>query len=394
MTISASTTRRAASVALVLGAAAAAPAAEPPRQRWEFGDHFVTSTRRWEEKTETGRNAFVETARNPVFVELYDRTRGYTVRLYDDRMLIRDGTSPEHPKFVKFTKLTAGGWADGPVRAKWKYPGGELRIDGDAWVEQNATGTNVFAERGRTAEAIDLYDPVREYAIRLTATALEIRGGTDKVRQFKEFTTVHTGRWAPADKAPRLTVVADYADAPEAREWALAARDLCERWYPIVSARLNPNGAPAPRKYTLVFKKMDGVAFTANGDATITVSAAWIKDHPDDFGMVIHELTHAVQDYRLRKSRTAGWLVEGIADYVRYFEYEPERSIKPNLKKSYRDGYTPAAAFLNWIERTHDPQLIRKLNARLKADAYADEAFEEFTGRSLERLWAEYQAQK
>ena len=40
--------------------------------------------------------------------------------------------------------------------------------------------------------------------------------------------------------------------------------------------------------------------------------AQWISDHPDDFGMVIHELIHVIQAYPAAGDKP-GWLVEGIA---------------------------------------------------------------------------------
>ena len=36
---------------------------------------------------------------------------------------------------------------------------------------------------------------------------------------------------------------------------------------------------------------------------------------------MVHETVHCVQQYRTRNN--AHWLVEGIADYIRFFKYEP-----------------------------------------------------------------------
>ena len=47
-------------------------------------------------------------------------------------------------------------------------------------------------------------------------------------------------------------------------------------------------------------------------------------------GSVVHELVHVVQEYgRARRenpeaTRSPGWLVEGLADYIRWFLYEPQ----------------------------------------------------------------------
>ena len=52
------------------------------------------------------------------------------------------------------------------------------------------------------------------------------------------------------------------------------------------------------------------------GGLTITLSERWFREHPDDAGCVLHELTHAYMrapDY----DASTIWLIEGIADHVR-----------------------------------------------------------------------------
>jgi len=52
-----------------------------------------------------------------------------------------------------------------------------------------------------------------------------------------------------------------------------------------------------------------------------------------------------------------------IADYIRFFEYEPEGSKWPTsaFDKTYREGYGTAAAFLNRVAETCDVRLIERL---------------------------------
>jgi hypothetical protein len=116
-----------------------------------------------------------------------------------------------------------------------------------------------------------------------------------------------------------------------------------------------------------------------------------VTAHPDDWGMVIHELTHVIQDYR-RPDRNPGWLVEGIADYVRFFHYEPGPSIGrfDPQGASYRDGYRTTARFLAWVEKAHQKDIVRKLNQALREERYKDELFKAYTGQPLDDLWAEF----
>lgn len=186
----------------------------------------------------------------------------------------------------------------------------------------------------------------------------------------------------------KATVTVDYSEVPDVREWAEKARDLCEKWYPIVSEALAGRDFTPPREVRLVFKdEKKGVAYTSG--TKITIVAGWIRKHPDDFGMVIHELCHVVQSY----PTYVGWVTEGIADYVRYFKFEP-KPVPPKIdsKASYKDGYKTSAAFLAWIQKSKDKEILRALNDLLRAGKYQDGVFRERTGSDVDSLWKEFLA--
>lgn len=189
-------------------------------------------------------------------------------------------------------------------------------------------------------------------------------------------------------EAEPLRVEVDSSQVPELSAWASDAARLVEKWHPRIAALLPTDGFTPPAHVTLVIEKSDqGVAATAG--STIRISSGWVKKHPDDFGMVVHELTHVIQSY---PPSDAGWLVEGIADYVRYYHFEPQArlaAIDP-ARQSYRDGYRTAAMFLAWIERTHDADIVRKLNTALRRSQYKYDLFKQATTKSLDRLWADF----
>lgn len=186
-----------------------------------------------------------------------------------------------------------------------------------------------------------------------------------------------------------VKVTTDTSEVPELAPWANEARALVEEWHPRIAALLASDGFTPPTAVALVFKKdMKGVAGTA-GDR-ITIASRWVRDHPDDRGMVVHELTHVIQSYPPTRD---GWLVEGIADYVRFYHFEPGTRITIDPRRaSYRDGYRTAARFLDWAQRTYDPRLVRTLNAALREKRYRPELFRSSTGKSLDALWAEFVA--
>ena len=196
----------------------------------------------------------------------------------------------------------------------------------------------------------------------------------------------------PAAEGPRFTVETDVTAAPECQSFADKSKVLCEEWYPKINEILFSKDRPLPtEKVRVVFEPMKGVAHTSK--AVIHVSAEWVtKKKPDDYGMVIHELTHVVQDYQNHVKGEDGWLTEGIADYIRhkYFENDITKlRVKPE-GSSYKQGYTTAAAFLNWLEANKCPDLVHKLNAALHDGAYSNAMFKDLCGATLEGLWKDF----
>jgi beta-glucosidase len=84
------------------------------RTRWVHaeGDVVKKGKGAWVERQKTGEFHFVEKSATAEFVELFDKSRGYTVRLTDDAMLIKGGKG-DLPTFDDFTKIRDGKWADG-----------------------------------------------------------------------------------------------------------------------------------------------------------------------------------------------------------------------------------------------------------------------------------------
>src|SRR5262245_19586313 len=103
-------------------------------------------------------------------------------------------------------------------------------------------------------------------------------------------------RPAAKGKAEPVRVVVDTSDAPETAAWAEKARGLVVKWHPLIADLLKSDGFTPSREVKLVFKKEMLVPASTSGD-TISVNAEHVKRHPDDFGMVIHELTHVLQRY-------------------------------------------------------------------------------------------------
>jgi hypothetical protein len=197
------------------------------------------------------------------------------------------------------------------------------------------------------------------------------------------------------DSKPKVAVfkypvefVVDVSDAPEMKEWTEKCAQICERNYVMICDELmSPGFKPLTVIQMTMRNDYNGVAEAGGG--RIKGSVKFFKSHPDDFGAMIHETAHCVQLYKARGN--PGWLVEGVADYVRFFKYEPGKIGRLNVDQAkYNGSYRVTASFLNFTAEKYDPKLISKLNTIMREGKYQEEVWKELTGKTVDELNQEW----
>ena len=196
----------------------------------------------------------------------------------------------------------------------------------------------------------------------------------------------------------------DTSVAEDLSDWAnteLAA--VVKDWYPKIIKLLPSDGFEAATNVTIRFRDNMGGTPASAGGGRVNCNAGWFRKNlkGEAKGAVVHELVHVVQDYgRARRTnpdatRTPGWIVEGIPDYLRWFIYEPQAKgaeiTQRNLTRAKYDGnYRITANFLNWVVEKYDKQIIQKLNVAARQGKYAEELWKEYTGKTVQDLGDEW----
>ena len=173
-----------------------------------------------------------------------------------------------------------------------------------------------------------------------------------------------------AAKVGKYEIVFDTAETPELTPWVDAKlRPVCQKWYPLIVQMLPSEGYTAPPRFTVTFRKdMKGVAYTSG--TRVVCAADWFGKNlqGEAAGAVVHEMVHVVQQYGRAKggNRNPGWLVEGMADYIRWFKYEPpSHRPRPNPERAkYTDSYRTTAAFLDYLAENVDKDLAKSSTPR------------------------------
>lgn len=201
----------------------------------------------------------------------------------------------------------------------------------------------------------------------------------------------------------------DFSRAPDLTDWATnKLAPVLAEWYPKIVAMLPSDGYAAPARFTVMLKPGNGVAFTSG--TRVVANSNWLKQelNGEAVGSLVHEAVHVVQQYgHTRRDQTnavpsPGWLVEGLADYIRWFKYEPQshgadvewlrRLRNPSLR--YDGSYRITANFLDWVAAEHGQDIIRQLNAAMREGRYAEDLWKQATGKTVQELGAEWKASR
>jgi len=220
-----------------------------------------------------------------------------------------------------------------------------------------------------------------------------------------EAQAAQTGREIVEADGGKYRVTIDTSEASDLSDWAhQELAPMVQEWYPKLIKMLPSEGYEAPQSFSISFSQdMKGVA--ATGGTRIRCAASWMRQNlkGEAKGAVFHEMVHLVQQYgRTRRSpdatRSPGWLTEGIADYLRWFIYEPQTHgaeiTKRNLSRARYDGnYRITANFLNWASEKHGKDFVSKLNAAIREGRYNEDLWKTLTGHTVQELGEEWKAE-
>jgi hypothetical protein len=197
----------------------------------------------------------------------------------------------------------------------------------------------------------------------------------------------------------KCTITINTAKAPELKEWAQTKLEpALTEWYPKITAELPSDGYTAPDHFKVTLKPMDGVAYTAGKN--VTANSEWLEKelNGEAVGALIHEAVHVVQQYPGDR-KIPGWMVEGIPDYIRWFQFDADKhgadavwmhKRGKNFSPHYYDSYRVTANFLDWVSRKYDKDIVREMNAAMRGHKYDESLWKKYTGKTLSDLGDEW----
>ncbi len=124
---------------------------------------------------------------------------------------------------------------------------------------------------------------------------------------------------------------------------------------------------------------------------TININIVWFNENPDKATVIIYYIATTVMDYN---TSAPDW-IKAAVNYAIAAEfnaagYEFDRVYSGG---TYENNAETGASFLNWIKQKSGIDAVYRINRVLITNEWFDDDFWiEETGKTLERLWAEYKA--
>lgn len=192
---------------------------------------------------------------------------------------------------------------------------------------------------------------------------------------------------------------------PSMRAVAERARKIADLYYPAVCALLDDGHSDFPKQLDICFTQIPNGNMAQTRLDQIRLNAQYLDEFKNEPGtldqVLVHEMTHVAQHYYrpiigrwlVDNPRPARFWVEGMADYVcfrlgvtNHLHCGECNAVFPH----YKDGYSCAAAFLLYLERTYNRAMVPRLNTTLRRGGHSDGFFFQMTGKDLATLWTEF----
>jgi len=186
-----------------------------------------------------------------------------------------------------------------------------------------------------------------------------------------------------------VEIIIDTSDAPGLVNFGQVVKSTLVEWFDRVGDILESPTYTPPSQINVYFDpNYDGVAYASGNN--IVGSVDYYLTHQDDIGSMVHEMAHVIQSYRSCYTNDDWYITEGIADWVRFFHYEPasNRPPKPGSDNHYSQGYRVTAYFLDWVNARYNP-MIYWINKDCREGTYNHQIFDRLTGKSIDQHWQE-----
>lgn len=295
----------------------------------------------------------------------------------------------EEPVQIASYKITSGNDFDPRDPMDWQFSGSD---DGERWVLLDKQDYEMFANRYQT----------KRYSFK----------NTQKFKYYRWYVTkLYAGQMFQASEFRLLSVpsaeqlVSPFTQIDTITRDGLTLffvnkangfsetvkQEMTEVFftnYPRLLSDFNPD---AQKEVAFrIEPSYQGVAYVFSGFATF--GATYMSNNPNDLDVVTHEVMHLIQSYA---PGAPGWLIEGIADYVRYkYGLHNDRANwqLPAYQSGqhYTDAYRVTARFLVWIEQRYADDLVKSLDNLLRQGQYEETIWQQQTGQTLDGLWALY----
>ncbi|CAG7647236.1 unnamed protein product [Allacma fusca] len=179
----------------------------------------------------------------------------------------------------------------------------------------------------------------------------------------------------------------NYTATRDLKDFADKVHATLIKWYPRLADELSLSPSTPIKRISITFDPVYERVTYLTGNK-IVGGVKYYRTHQDDVGSMIYTLIRYIQDYK----NGPDWLAQGIADYLRFYIFEPHHLLDiPSPKDKYTDGYRVTAYFLNYLVNKFNmtQDIVYWLNKHCREGTYSSTIWVTFLDETVDELWAD-----
>ncbi|OXA45968.1 uncharacterized protein LOC110856575 [Folsomia candida] len=189
-----------------------------------------------------------------------------------------------------------------------------------------------------------------------------------------------------------LEIEFDYSkdSDPRLKEYANKVKPIMQSWFPLLQNILTTPFSRQLDKLKVNFDpNSEHIAAAYYWEKRIEMRSSFVTENMDDTGVMIHELTHVVQN---PQGRCPGWVVEGFAEYTRRWHYEPRTTANKPRASDHMNKIEPylgdwLLAYLESVTGPPGKPYMYLINRKCQEGTWYDNFIKDMTGKSELEWW-------
>jgi len=168
--------------------------------------------------------------------------------------------------------------------------------------------------------------------------------------------------------------------ANDLRDHAEAMKRMMLEWFPFIQGQLSTPAYRKVNKIDVYYDEKDNGIYAAGTE--IHIPQGYVRNNKGDTGVFIHEMTHVIHQSR----NCPGWVVEGTAELMRRWHYEPKTTPTKPTNQELGNAYV-GDWLLEYLNTYMQRPMFYMITKACQEGSWRDSWLKDMTGKDDKEWW-------